>query len=326
MKLLLPALLLAFAQQPSDRADVTFQNQSSYKVYVFVKENRQWIGPIKPRESLLVDGAFKVGINPFVVVREKNEDEGDQNSHAMVWPSSEVVYRAAEGRPLRPVNIDIPNKVFQSIRKAERTIDLRVENNTDYTIELTVEGIGKASGLVSPVSVQTFEDVIELGKNRILVVAKPKKEPTEPGKSPIVDVAFIELDGGRKGDGASIKTLVITDKSFGPQGLPRVIDEPIEPPKPSINGSWKMPDGPVLRIEGSNGYWEELAHLANFGFKKGELGVRNIKEDPQKPGAYTAEVLYRFQSGEEDGWKPMTFDLIDANTIQSSGGEWKRVE
>lgn len=94
--------------------------------------------------------------------------------------------------------------------------------------------------------------------------------------------------------------------------------------KPTILGKWLLPDGLILNIEGANGLRVEVGYLSDFGFKPGFHSHRDIKENPDKPGNYTYEVLCRFRGGRIDGWRAMSFTLKDANTISTAGGDWKR--
>jgi hypothetical protein len=315
-------LLLAAAQQTT--ADVTFDNSSQFEVYVFLKGPRKTFGPIKPRGSLSVPGGFALGDNFFVIIRRQGSTRLTENSEfGAIAPRRHVVYRAAAGRGPSPVNIDITNANFRTKKDLNLTNALRVENNTDYVLSTFIFGQNLPVE-VGMKSTQTFQNRLAVGRSEVLVVAQ-KPPGTARANDEIVDVAFMPIEVVR-GD-TRARTLVVTEKSFGERGLPPVQSPPpAQVGRPSIDGTWRMPDGLTVRFEGKNGYWVEVGHLKDYGFKSGELGFRKLEEDPNKPGTFKGEVLYKVLGGQEDGWKAFTITVKDKHTLTNSAGDWKRVE
>jgi hypothetical protein len=313
-------LLLASAQQT--RADVTFENLSQFPVYVFLKGQRKTIGPINPRASLLVDGAFVQGENQFLVVRgsETSTVETDKVFAAMA-PRKHVLKPSDPGH----VNIDVTDAIFKTVRQQTLAHPLRIENNTDYFVSVIAHGQAMPIGHVAFNDSQTFSKALPNGKTELLVIAQRPPQTVPGGKDVIVDIAVtsVEVVSGQ----TSVETLVVTDKMFGERGLPPVgTAPPVEVARPSIEGKWRTPDGLTVRFEGSNGYWIEVGFLKDYGFKSGDHGFRGLKEDPSKPGTFNGEVLYRFLGGREDGWKSFTVTVKDKDTLNNAAGDWKRIE
>lgn len=322
---MLCATILLIAAFPQARADVTFDNLSKFKVYVFLKGNRKTYALTKPRASASVPDGFAVGDNYYVVIRDAADDErGRPAEYALFAPKRHMVYPAAAGRGPNPVNIDITNAFFKTLKKKELTHAIRIENNTDYPVSVVAHGQVNPIGLVPPRSTNTFDKKLSVGRTELLVNAY-SRTMLSSGMDVIVDIAFtsVEVAPGERGS----KSLVITDKTFGKRGLPAIPSAtPTPAERPSLEGTWRMPDGLSVRFEGKYGYWVEIGYLKDFGFKTGDLGFKDLEEDPNKPGTFNGKVLYRLRGGREDGWRAFSITVRDKNTLSNSAGVWKRIE
>jgi hypothetical protein len=314
---------MALCQAVSDRADVTFINGSRFPVTVFLKRSRKTLGPIDSGDFVKAPNGFQVGENDYLVIRELG-DARTLRQFAIVSPGRERIYRAAASRPPKPVTVELTDDIFKTVQEEDRLTPLKVENNTAYPISIFVKGRGAGLGIVPPGKTHTISPALAIGKAEIVLIAHKSIRPDGEIQGPIVDIAFssVQVVPGQR----SAEWLVVTDKSFGPSGLPLLPSAaPVRNQLP-LEGKWKQPDGLVVEFRGENGYWLVVLHLAEFGFKPGDQGFRNMKEDPTHPGTYKGEVRFRtIGTGAEAGWQPITVRVTGPNTAECGDAVWKRV-
>ncbi len=314
--------LLGAAHVPQDRADVRIENDSAFGVSVLVKGSHGLHGPIGTGDFLEVNSGFKVGENQCLAMRELGQD--GRNSLKTFSPLAvfrPVVYRQAGGLPPKKQVLAITDASFRTIKSVERSRDFSIENNTGYDITVVAHGLAGAFGPVGPGKTRSFSGALGVGTTDAVVLALTG--PNLDDKP--IDFALVRVgaDGGRR------VRLVVTDKAFGPGGLPPRAGPGNEIPVaalPSLDGRWRMPDGPVVEISGETGRWVELGYLSEFGFKVGEVGHRNMRRNPAKPSEFTGEYLRKFRGGEIDNWYPITVTVTGPSTATSGGQTWTKVD
>jgi len=230
-----------------------------------------------------------------------------------------VVYRAAAGEAPRPVNIDITESKFDTPVMTPPVGDMQFQNRTDFPVYLVVPAINRPIGPIQAKQTGSLGGILRPGNNRIIVVARRPNDDPDASRSPILDFAVLSVAlSGRLGDGSYARTSVSIDEgSFG-GGLPQA-------PPPSLDGTWRMPDGLVVRFQGEQGYWVEVRHLADFGFKPGDLGYRGFKNSTEQPKVFKGEVLYQKLGGEFHEWKELTITVLGQSTLEAGGARWTRV-
>jgi len=303
-------LATALIGQSRDVADVTFENLTKHPAYVFVRQTRQTIGPIAPRESRLVRHAFGVGDNQFLVFRDSSPDARS----ALARDFSKVVYRAATGQPPSPVSIDIREEQFAMPTPDPKSREVTIRNDTKSDLLVAFPAV-KEPFVVSPGKTSKVTVKLHTGDNRVIAVARRLDSDARQRESPILDFATVSVvltvGGIQRHSG-----ITISDASFRDGGLVS---------GPSLEGTWRMPDGLVVRFQGKNGYWVEVGHLASFGFKPGDHGFRGFVNSREQPNVFKGEVLYRTSSGETEDWRPQAITVKDGQTLNTSAGDWKRV-
>lgn len=131
---------LTLHQDNPARADVTFQNDSSYAVRIFLPESGLNVGPIQRGQSLLVDMAFVTGSNRVLIARALGSESARSLRRHAASVYHEHYVRPVNGKSPGHVNLDIDDQVFNTITSKERPVAQTLDNRTDYPVYAMAEG------------------------------------------------------------------------------------------------------------------------------------------------------------------------------------------